>query len=523
MWIFLKWSIFRLTAIQKSIAHKLDQVEAIKLKISTGDFVTSENRGSATLRRILNQTRPKSNPQDIIKLKESIELAKFFCQTLEEEKASVFRHITKSRSRLENLSDKNQLKESQTMEKYRLLQREVQTHRQWLVGHIHRREAQIHAKAQLSFRIKELISQLQLIYPVERQSDKLTICGVYLPDSENLAECDDLKVSVGLGFVAHTVQMASIFTLVPLRYPIIHFGSRSRILDLIADKMPDSEREFPLFAKGKDKLQFNYAVYLLNKNIAALRCIHGLSTRDLRCTLLNLEGLLRLSEIGEAPPQSPNSPGIDIASSSLSISSPIQSHSFPRKFTWHRLSESSNAGPVAVDVTNSLTNNLSYSLDKGLNELKALARNAQRLACEKQVSNATNLPTAGSESNLPSSPANDSSLLSVAEDASTYLKTWDADKGAVFSDTDSDQNCAGDKTAEDEKIRRDSDCISVGLEACDIQVGAPLEAAATSDTVTPGGDALLDNVTDRTEALANQASSFNMFRPRFRSTLEDAD
>lgn len=473
-----------------------------------------------------------------MRLKENIELAKFFYHTLEEEKACMDRRISQSRIRLENLSDSNQLKESQTMEKYRLLQREVQTHRQWLVGHIHRREAQIHAKAQLNFRIKELISELQLIYPVARHGDKLTICGVYLPDSENLAQCDDLQVSVGLGFVAHTVQMASIFTQVPLRYPIIHFGSRSRILDLIADKMPDTEREFPLFSKGKDKLQFNYAVYLLNKNIAALRCLHGLGTRDLRCTLLNLEGLLRLSEIGEAPPQSPNSPGVEIASSSLSISSPIQSHSFPRKFTWQRLSESSNSGavaPLAMDATKSITNNLSYSLDKGLNKFKALTLNAQRLECEKQVSNATNLKSGGSESNLPCSPGNDSSLLCEAEDASTsaFLQNWGAEKSVIFSDTDSDQNNGfAAKTGnrqEEEKIRRDSDGISVGLEACDIQVGnplpKPLDDASTSllDGVTPGGDALLDNVTNRTEALANQASSFNMFRPRFQSTLEDAD
>lgn len=51
---------------------------------------------------------------------------------------------------------------------------------------------------------------------------------------------------------------------------------------------------FPLFAKSKDKLQFNYAVYLLNKNISQLRWYCGLPTADLRSTLHNLSGLINV-------------------------------------------------------------------------------------------------------------------------------------------------------------------------------------------------------------------------------------
>ena len=49
---------------------------------------------------------------------------------------------------------------------------------------------------------------------------------------------------------------------------------------------------FPLFSRGKDKLQFNYGVYLLNKNIAQLRWYFNLPTQDLRATLSNLTTLL---------------------------------------------------------------------------------------------------------------------------------------------------------------------------------------------------------------------------------------
>lgn len=43
-----------------------------------------------------------------------------------------------------------------------------------------------------------------------------------------------------------------------------------------------------MYTKGKDRMQFNYAVYLINKNIAQLRCLYGLNTPELKSTLLNL-------------------------------------------------------------------------------------------------------------------------------------------------------------------------------------------------------------------------------------------
>lgn len=148
--------------------------------------------------------------------------------------------------------------------------------------------------------------------------NKYTICGVHLPNSEDFAGSDEVVISVALGFVAHLVQMISIFLQVPLRYPIIHVGSRSKIVDHVAEKIPDKDREwvtlsrhypctnihvlsptvlvalcrFPLFSRGKDKLQFNYGVYLLNKNIAQLRWYFNLPTQDLRATLPNLNALL---------------------------------------------------------------------------------------------------------------------------------------------------------------------------------------------------------------------------------------
>jgi len=50
---------------------------------------------------------------------------------------------------------------------------------------------------------------------------------------------------------------------------------------------------FPLFGRTKSRLEFNYAVYLLNKNIAQLRWYNGYSTNDLRTTLYNCLVLLQ--------------------------------------------------------------------------------------------------------------------------------------------------------------------------------------------------------------------------------------
>lgn len=51
---------------------------------------------------------------------------------------------------------------------------------------------------------------------------------------------------------------------------------------------------FPLYTGGKEreKLHFNYGVFLLNKNIAQMRWYCGIPTPDLRPTLANLHFLL---------------------------------------------------------------------------------------------------------------------------------------------------------------------------------------------------------------------------------------
>ncbi|XP_041278373.1 UV radiation resistance-associated gene protein isoform X2 [Onychostruthus taczanowskii] len=158
-----------------------------------------------------------------------------------------------------------------------------------------KREQFLKINAQQTIRCKQLLSELSYIYPIDLNNQKdYFVCGVKLPNSEDFQAKDDGSIAVALGYTAHLISMISFFLQVPLRYPIIHKGSRSTIKDNINDKLTEKEREFPLYAKGGEKLQFEYGVYLLNKNIAQLRYQHGLSTPDLRQTLPNLKNFMEL-------------------------------------------------------------------------------------------------------------------------------------------------------------------------------------------------------------------------------------
>ncbi|KAM6317113.1 UV radiation resistance-associated gene protein isoform 2-T2 [Aegotheles albertisi] len=158
-----------------------------------------------------------------------------------------------------------------------------------------KRELFLKTNAQQTIRCKQLLSELSYIYPIDLNDQKdYFVCGVKLPNSEDFQAKDDGSIAVALGYTAHLVSMISYFLQVPLRYPIIHKGSRSTIKDNINDKLTEKEREFPLYPKGVEKLQFEYGVYLLNKNIAQLRYQHGLSTPDLRQTLPNLKNFMEL-------------------------------------------------------------------------------------------------------------------------------------------------------------------------------------------------------------------------------------
>lgn len=183
------------------------------------------------------------------------------------------------------------------------------------------REALLKTNSRLALRQKELISELGFIYPVVQFPDKkgYSICCVHLPNSEDFNDRDDLMISVALGYVTHTLLMMSHFLDVPLRYPLIHQGTNSSVRDNLIEHFSDKEREFPLYLKGKEKMMFNYSVYLLNRNIAQLRCNCNLATKDLRITLHNLYGLFEHYSIKVNSNSQLNSTPVAIPSTSLPV------------------------------------------------------------------------------------------------------------------------------------------------------------------------------------------------------------
>ncbi|XP_005110379.1 UV radiation resistance-associated gene protein [Aplysia californica] len=171
--------------------------------------------------------------------------------------------------------------------------------------HIQSREMLVKENAQVQYRRKQIISEMaHYIYPInEDEKQNFYIVKVKLPNAEDYQGQDETRVAVALGFTCHLTQMLSHFMDMPLRYPMVHRGSRSLIIDHVHSKLADKDREFPLYSKGKEKFQFNYAVFLLNKNVSQLRFYCGMGTPDLRQTLPNLRSFLE-QRLGVRPPSS---------------------------------------------------------------------------------------------------------------------------------------------------------------------------------------------------------------------------
>jgi len=175
------------------------------------------------------------------------------------------------------------------------------------------REMFLKINALLLVRRKQLINEISFIYPlksvlnIKTDQEDFSIFGFVVPNADEISiirSADEEKVATGLGYTAHILLMISQFLDMPLRFPIIHCGSRSQIHDHITKELLDRDRNFPLHSKGKEKFLFNYGVFLLNKNIAQLRHYCGMATQDLRNTLPNLHSLLeqRLGvQLGQKP------------------------------------------------------------------------------------------------------------------------------------------------------------------------------------------------------------------------------
>ncbi|KAG8994878.1 hypothetical protein FRB94_009627 [Tulasnella sp. JGI-2019a] len=98
------------------------------------------------------------------------------------------------------------------------------------------------------------------------------------------------SVASALGYAAHVVSLVSTYLGRLLPYPITYAASRSLVRDPISTMQ--GPRVFPLFPTGVETYRFEYAVFLLNKDIEILMTERNLRATDMRHTLPNVKNLL---------------------------------------------------------------------------------------------------------------------------------------------------------------------------------------------------------------------------------------
>jgi len=279
----------RLHSIQRITVKQREAANLLKQKIVQGEinWNKTHKHQSATIRRLMNkEVTQKSSRQCILSKRKDIEKVKFNVLLLSQEKSRKIVFLRNKTQIMKSFFEENYVITNKLTEMKETLYTDIRNLNQLSITS-DSVETLSGLSNQLTHRKKQLISELNYIYPITEVDNRLTISNVHLPNSENFDGCNDIQLSVSLGYVAHLVIMISYFLNIPLRYPINHYGSRSKIIDHISVDIQDRERLFPLFGRSKAKLEFNYAVYLLNKNVAQLRWYHNYSTNDLRKTLYN--------------------------------------------------------------------------------------------------------------------------------------------------------------------------------------------------------------------------------------------
>ena len=161
------------------------------------------------------------------------------------------------------------------------------------------------------------IRGLSDIFPIGDLGGKRpTLRWTLLPPSDEIRDCirDENHVSVVVSDVAHLTYVMARILDVPLRYPIRLLGSTSTIQDNVRVFLEQEMKkdavlasgEFPLYIRSSSNNEwskFEYALHLLNKNLAQLRWLCDLPTTDLRPTLHNLHEVMVLAKNPEVKGQ----------------------------------------------------------------------------------------------------------------------------------------------------------------------------------------------------------------------------
>jgi len=199
---------------------------------------------------------------------------------------------TKRRNALKTSIKAREIFMSQSREE--MVREKIEMHKQQQhVGAM--KEALLQTASDIGGQRRRICDHMQRIFPIEPISGTplaFTIRDLPLPNSvfENI---DDITIAAALGYVAQVVQFLSFYLSTPLPYPPNSRGSTSTISDPISASLANpASAVYPLYSRGTPRFRFEYAVFLLNKNIQLLAARSSLRIVDLRHTLPNLKYLL---------------------------------------------------------------------------------------------------------------------------------------------------------------------------------------------------------------------------------------
>ncbi|KAL1411180.1 hypothetical protein Q8F55_002131 [Vanrija albida] len=236
-------------------------------------------------------------------------------RTIEETKARITLHcgrLDARRALLVAAAEREAVDKSRTMELASSIT-DVEDQRSRILPQIYRLRA-FHAQILDSLFPITPISPPDLLYAVlgvplpiptgpKDPAPPLTLAPSQTP--EGCPKVDERTTSAALGYAALIVHLISLLggTAAALAYPVTYAGSRSHVRDVVS--IMQGPRSFPLYGKGVERYRYEYAVFLLNKDIELLMHEADVRMLDLRHTLPNLKSLLLTLSSPDMPPPGP--------------------------------------------------------------------------------------------------------------------------------------------------------------------------------------------------------------------------
>ncbi|RMY08151.1 hypothetical protein D0867_09120 [Hortaea werneckii] len=281
-----------------------------KLDESIQDALATRNRIAADLETLLETNKSAFIERD------QVAEAEDRLKTIEYAKKTVEKQIEKARKqkaeRRDLLSRRREFMQ-EDLQRRKAQSEEMANGRPELPNFRSEHEVRQTAIANQRRRICEDLHTIYPIKPIPGKSLAFTIRGLHLPNSEDLDATPPDKLAAALGHVAHAVHLLSIYLVQPLPYPLNPNSSTSTIEDPISLLNTSSStnhnstkddrialRSYPLHTKSVPRFRFEYAVFLLNKDLQILlENAFAVRVLDIRHTLPNLLYLFYVATAGK--------------------------------------------------------------------------------------------------------------------------------------------------------------------------------------------------------------------------------